>query len=70
MLDGMGLSDDARMLNEARMADATLMCDEALMHETSDETEMFDETFYRELLESISRKDVSAEDALELGLPS
>jgi len=35
-----------------------------------DESEMFDETFYRELLESISRKDVSAEDAVELGLPS
>ncbi len=61
MLDGTGLPDDASMLNEARMADATLMDDEA---------EMFDEAFYRELLESISRKDVSAEDALELGLPS
>ena len=82
MPDGTGLPDDARMLNEARMVDATPMYDEASMHEasmdeartqqsrTSDETEMFDETFYRELLESISRKDVSAEDAVELGLPS
>ncbi len=70
MRDGTGLPDDARMLNEARMADATPMYGEAWMHEASDETEMFDETFYRELLESISRQDVSAEDALELGLPS
>ncbi len=70
MLDRMGLPDDARMLNEARMADATLMYDEASMHEASGEAEMFDETFYRELLESISRKEVSAEDAVELGLPS
>ncbi len=70
MLDGTGLPVDARMLNEARMADATLMYDGASMHEASDEAEMFDETFYRELLESISRKDVSAEDAVELGLPS
>jgi hypothetical protein len=67
MLDGTGLPDDARMLNEARMLDATLMHGEA---RTSDETEMFDETFYRELLESLSRKDLSAEDAVELGLSS
>ncbi|GAB3351113.1 beta-ketoacyl synthase N-terminal-like domain-containing protein [Lysobacter tyrosinilyticus] len=64
VLDAMGFPDDARMLNEARMLDATPQS------RTSDETEMFDEAFYRGLLESISRKDVSAEDAVELGLPS
>jgi hypothetical protein len=64
MLDGTGLPGDARMLNEARMLDETLQS------HTSDETGMFDETFYRELLESLSRNDLSAEDAVELGLPS
>jgi acyl transferase domain-containing protein/enoyl-CoA hydratase/carnithine racemase/aryl carrier-like protein len=59
MPDGMGLPDDARMLNEAGMHSRT-----------SDDAKMFDEAFYRELLQSISRKDLSAEDAVELGLPS
>ena len=72
MLDGKGLPDDARMLDEARMMDATEMTyEDVSMHEASmDDAETFDEAFYRELLASISRQDVSAEDAVELGLPS
>jgi len=75
MLNEARMVDATLMYDEASMHEASM--DEAGIHEArtqqsrkSDETEMFDETFYRELLESISRKDVSAEDAVELGLPS
>ena len=50
----MGGSDDAHRL-DAHAFDAA---------------QMFDEAFYQELLESISRKDMSAEEAAELGLLS
>ncbi|WP_158549188.1 beta-ketoacyl synthase N-terminal-like domain-containing protein [Lysobacter silvisoli] len=53
-LDGSGLANEAGTLNGAGMM----------------ESGAFDEAFYRELLESLSRNDVSAEEAVELGLPS
>ena len=38
--------------------------------EDEDDARAFDEAFYRELLDSISRKEMSAEEAAELGLLS
>ncbi|QWP75338.1 polyketide synthase dehydratase domain-containing protein [Lysobacter sp. K5869] len=60
-------SDRAEDFDGAGSLDAKELPDDA---RRLNEAEMFDETFYRELLDSISRKDVSAEDAVELGLPS
>ncbi len=54
-------SDAGRPVDAARSFDA---------HESPDEAGAFDEAFYRELLDSISRKEMSAEEAAELGLPS
>ncbi|WP_225444515.1 beta-ketoacyl synthase N-terminal-like domain-containing protein [Pseudomarimonas arenosa] len=71
--DKVATPDHARTLSEAGMVDASVKCHAASVHlAPTDEagTEMFDERFYRELLDSVSRKDMSAEDAVELGLPS
>jgi acyl transferase domain-containing protein/enoyl-CoA hydratase/carnithine racemase/acyl carrier protein len=75
MLNEARMADATAMYDEASMHGAST--DEAGIHEArkqpsrkSDETQTFDETFYRQLLESLARKDVSAEDAAELGLPS
>ncbi|UXI70687.1 polyketide synthase dehydratase domain-containing protein [Tahibacter amnicola] len=67
--DSAELPDDAGMLNETQVG-AGIHGSGTPPSRTSNETQMFDETFYRELLESVSRNEMSAEDAVELGLPS
>ncbi len=51
---------------DAGHASRTQVPDASLEDEVSGET--FDETFYRELLDSISKREVSAEEAAKLGL--
>jgi acyl transferase domain-containing protein/enoyl-CoA hydratase/carnithine racemase/aryl carrier-like protein len=59
--------DAARPVDAAWSFDAAASLDEA---RSLDEAGTFDEAFYRELLDSISRKEMSAEEAAELGLSS